>query len=83
MVKKVPLQNVDDLKPLLRREIVAFMRDNNLSQYDVAETCKLPSPYINQILSSKAKSVSFGKLCEVANKIGLQLSLIIENRRLK
>lgn len=76
--KKVPIRDAENMKNVLRHEIGAFMKSNDLSQYDVARICNLPSPYINQILSSKTKSVSFAKLCDVANKIGLKLCLVIE-----
>ena len=76
--KKVPLQNIEDIKATLKREIIAFMKNSGLSQYDVAAVCKLPSPYVNQILSSKA--VSIGKLIEIASAIGMKLTLVIEKK---
>ena len=78
IAKKVPLQGVEDIKTVLKREIISFMTTNDLSQYAVAEMCKLPSPYINQILGTKA--VSIGKLLEIASRIGMKLTLVIEKK---
>ncbi len=75
--KRIDLENTDDIKELLRKEIVSFMKAHNMSQYGVSKELGLPAAYINQILSGKQKAVSFAKLCEIASKIGMKLTLII------
>ena len=79
-VKKISMKDVDEAKTALKQAIVSFMRDNELSQHDVAKRCDLPVPYVNQILGDQGKPVSFAKLCEVASRLGLKLSLLIEHK---
>ena len=78
--KRISLENTEDIKDVLRREIVSFMKANDLSQYGVSKTLGLPSAYVNQVLGGKQKAVSFGKLCEIASGIGMKLTLVIEKK---
>ncbi|MGE4107381.1 MAG: hypothetical protein AB7F66_09220 [Bacteriovoracia bacterium] len=77
MAKRIDLENIEDIKELLRKEIVVFMKAHSMSQYGVSKDLGLPAAYINQVLGGKQKAVSFAKLCEIANKIGMKLTLII------
>ena len=76
--KRIALGNTENIKDVLKQEIVAFMKTNELSQHTVGKMCDLPAPYVNQILGDKA--VSFSKLCEIATKIGMKLTLLIEKK---
>ena len=78
MDKKVPLHDPEGVKHLLKKEIIAYMKSEGMTQDEVAEMCGLRSTYINQVLGTK--SVSFAKLCEIADKIGLRLTLVIEKK---
>lgn len=80
-VKKIPLRNTEEGKTALRNEIVSFMKDHDFSQHDVAKKCELPVPYVNQVLGTGAKAVSFAKLCDMASQIGMKLTLLVETNR--
>ena len=79
--KRIALTNVNDIKNVLKKEIAHFLKENNLSQYGAGKICDLPASYINQILGSDEKPVSFAKLCQVASKVGMKLTLLIEKDR--
>ena len=79
-IKRMALERPDDIKDVLRKEILAYLRDKELSQYGVAKMLKLPSSYINQVLGTDTKAVSFSKLCEIASAIGMKLTLLIEKK---
>ncbi len=79
-MKRISLEKPDDIKDVIRREIISYLRHNNLSQYGVAKEMGLPASYINQVLSSQPKAVSFSKLCEIAHRIGMKLTLVIEKK---
>lgn len=76
-MKRISLEKPDAVKDILKKEILAFMREQNLSQYGVAKMLDLPTSYVNALFSSRDKPVSFSKLCEIANAIGMKLTLII------
>lgn len=79
-LKRISLEKPDNIKDVLKREILAYLRDQELSQYGVANLTGLPAPYINQVLGSETKAVSFSKLCEIASKIGMKLTLVIDKK---
>lgn len=77
--KRIALTKPDDIKDLLKQEILSYMKDHNYSLYGVAKMLEVPSPYIIQVMGS-GKPVSFSKLCEIAHGIGMKLTLLIEKK---
>ena len=78
--KRIALENVEDIKDILKEEILTFMKANDLSRYGVSKICGLPASYVNEVFGSGKKAVSFGKLCEIAHQIGMKLTLVIEKK---
>src|SRR5665213_793237 len=76
--KRIHLSVIENVTDVVRKEIVLFMQDKGLSQYRVAKMCGWTPSYVLRILDSKG--VSLNKLFEVANKIGMKLTLLIEKK---
>lgn len=76
--KRIRLTDIEDVTDIVRKEIVSYMQDKELSQYRVAKMCGWTPSYVIRILDSKGATLN--KLFEVANKIGMKLTLLIERK---
>ena len=72
---------VSELKDLLIEEIEKQMKRNKLSQGGVGRLVGMDRKNVNKTLRGTERGVSLDQLIRIANGIGLNVKMIIKNRK--